>query len=262
MAALARSVLRYSARHEAAASDSFADHVINGLADNPKWLSAKYFYDAAGSDLFEEITRLPEYYPTRTELRILASNARAMSAYIPLAAALVEFGTGSTKKARILLNAAPQIAAYVPVDISAEFLAQEAAAVRRDLPKIAVLPVAADFTRDFDLPAQIRNRPRVGFFPGSTIGNFEPQDAAEFLRQAGRILGSGATMIVGVDRIKDEAVLNAAYDDAAGVTARFNLNILRADEPRARRRLRSRRRSAIARSTTRPITASRCTWRA
>jgi L-histidine N-alpha-methyltransferase len=227
MAALARSVLRYSARHEAAASDSFADHVINGLSDNPKWLSAKYFYDAAGSDLFEEITRLPEYYPTRTELGILAANARAMSAYIPLAAALVEFGTGSTKKARILLNAAPQVAAYVPVDISAEFLAQEAASVRRDLPKIAVLPVAADFTRDFDLPAQVRNRPRVGFFPGSTIGNFEPQDAAEFLRQAGRILGSGATMIVGVDRIKDEAVLNAAYDDAAGVTARFNLNILR-----------------------------------
>ena len=99
--------------------------------------------------------------------------------------------------------------------------------MRRDLPNIAVLPVAADFTRDFDLPAQTRNRPRVGFFPGSTIGNFEPQDAAEFLRQAGRILGSGATMIVGVDRIKDEAVLNAAYDDAAGVTAQFNLNILR-----------------------------------
>lgn len=227
MAALARSVLRYSARHEAAASDSFADHVVNGLGDNPKWLSAKYFYDAAGSDLFEEITRLPEYYPTRTELTILEQNAPAMSAGIPLAAALVEFGTGSTRKARILLNAAPQIAAYVPVDISAEFLAQQAAAVRRDLPNIAVLPVAADFTRDFDLPAQTRNRPRVGFFPGSTIGNFEPQDAAEFLRQAGRILGSGATMIVGVDRIKDEAVLNAAYDDAAGVTAQFNLNILR-----------------------------------
>src|ERR1043165_2280915 len=182
MAALARSVLRYSARHEAAASDSFADHVISGLGDSPKWLSAKDFYDAAGSDLFEQITQLPEYYPTRTELSILASNARAMSAYIPLAAALVEFGTGSTRKARILLNAAPQVAAYVPVDISAVFLARGAAAGGRDLPKIAVLPVTADFTRDFDLPAQIRNRPRVGFFPGSTIGNFEPEDAAEFLR--------------------------------------------------------------------------------
>jgi dimethylhistidine N-methyltransferase len=227
MAALARSVLRYSARHEAVASDSFADHVRFGLNEKPKWLSAKYFYDAAGSELFEEITRLPEYYPTRTELSILERHARDMAASIPLAAALVEFGAGSTKKARIMLRAAPQIAAYVPVDISGEFLAAEAAALRRDMPNLAVLPVAADFTRDFDLPAQIRNRPRVGFFPGSTIGNFEPQDAAEFLRQAGRILGSGATMIVGIDLIKDEAVLNAAYDDAAGVTAEFNLNILR-----------------------------------
>lgn len=226
MAALARSVLRYSARHEAAASDSFADHVIAGLSDDPKWLSAKYFYDAKGSELFEEITRLPEYYPTRTELSILERCTAEMAAYIPLAAALVEFGTGSTKKARIVLNAAPQIAAYVPVDISGEFLAQEAAAVRRDMPNIAVLPVVADFTRDFDL-SQIRSRPRVGFFPGSTIGNFEPEDAAEFLRQAGRILGPGSTMIVGVDRIKDTAVLKAAYDDAAGVTARFNLNVLR-----------------------------------
>ena len=226
MAALARSALRYSARHEAAASDSFADHVIAGLGDSPKWLSAKYFYDAAGSDLFEQITRLPEYYPTRTELKILRRNARAMAAAIPLAAALVEFGAGSSRKARILIESAPQIAAYVPVDISAEFLSQEAAAVRRDIPGIAVLPVVADFTRDFELPPQVRARPRVGFFPGSTIGNFEPEDAAEFLRQAGRILGAGATMIVGVDRIKDEAALNAAYDDAAGVTARFNLNIL------------------------------------
>jgi dimethylhistidine N-methyltransferase len=226
MAALARSVLRYSARHEAAASDSFADHVIAGLGDDPKWLSAKYFYDAAGSELFEEITELPEYYPTRTELGILERSAGEMSAYIPLSAALVEFGTGSTKKARILIDAAPQLAAYVPVDISGEFLAQEAASARRDVPWIAVLPVAADFTRDFDLPAQIRARPRVGFFPGSTIGNFEPEDAAEFLRQAARILGPGATMIVGVDRIKDKAVLDAAYDDAAGVTAKFNLNVL------------------------------------
>jgi L-histidine N-alpha-methyltransferase len=227
MAALARSVLRYSARHEAAASESFAEHVVHGLSDSPKWLSAKYFYDTAGSDLFEQITELPEYYPTRTELSILHKYASEMAGYVPLSAALVEFGTGSTKKARILIEATPQLAFYVPVDISAEFLAREAAAVRRDIPWIAVLPVAADFTRDFDLPQQVRSRPRVGFFPGSTIGNFEPEDAAEFLRQAGRILGAGATMIVGVDRIKEETVLNDAYDDAAGVTAKFNLNILR-----------------------------------
>src|SRR5438046_1159710 len=201
--------------------------VFEGLTRTPKSLPPRLFYDAAGSALFEEITRLPEYYPTRTELSILERRAGDMSGYIPLSAALVEFGTGSTKKARILIEAAPQLAAYVPVDISAEFLAQEAAAVRRDVPWLPVLPVAADFTRDFDLPRQIRSRPHVGFFPGSTIGNFEPEDAAEFLRQAARILGQGATMIVGVDRIKDTAVLNAAYDDAAGVTAKFNLNILR-----------------------------------
>jgi len=226
MAAVARSALRYSARHEAAASDSFADHVIAGLSDTPKWLSAKYFYDTAGSELFEEITRLPEYYPTRTELSILERCAGEISGYIPLSAALVEFGAGSSKKARIVIDAAPQLAAYVPVDISAQFLAQEATAVRRDFSWLAVLPAAADFTRDFDLPSQIRSRPRVGFFPGSTIGNFEPEDAAEFLRQAARVLGQGATMIVGVDLIKDTAVLNAAYNDPAGVTAQFNLNIL------------------------------------
>src|SRR4051794_17169770 len=218
MAALARSVLRYSARQEAAASESFAEHVIHGLSDSPKWLSAKYFYDAAGSEPAGQMPELPAYFPTRTELMILGGHALGSSRYIPPSAALVEFGTGSTRKARILIDAAPQLAAYVPVDISAEFLKQEAAAVRRDTPWLAVLPVVADFTRDFDLPAQIRARPRVGFFPGSTIGNFEPEDAAEFLRQAGRILGPGATMIVGVDLIKDEAVLNAAYDDAAGVT--------------------------------------------
>src|ERR1700749_2616229 len=119
MAALARSVLRYSARHEAAASDSFADHVIAGLGDNPKWLSAKYFYDAAGSQLFEQITDLPEYYPTRTELSILHRYAGEMAGYVPLSAALVEFGTGSTKKARILIEASPPLAYYLPGDIFA-----------------------------------------------------------------------------------------------------------------------------------------------
>src|SRR4051795_8438739 len=143
MAAVARTALRYSARHEAAASETFAEHVIHGLGDSPKWLSAKYFYDSTGSDLFERITGLSEYYPTRTELGILEKNARAISAYIPLAAALVEFGTGSTRKARILLNAAPQISAYVPVDISAGFLTAQAAALRRDVSNVAILPVVA-----------------------------------------------------------------------------------------------------------------------
>src|SRR3954468_8101088 len=174
MTVLAREVSRY----RPISASPFARDVLQGLSAHPKSLPPKYFYDAAGSELFEQITALPEYYPTRTELAILRDHARDMSGYIPLSAALLEFGTGSTRKARILIDAAPQLAAYVPVDISAEFLNQEATAARRDYPWLAVLPVAADFTRDFDLPAQMRARPRVGFFPGSTIGNFEPEDAA------------------------------------------------------------------------------------
>jgi len=155
MAALARSVLRYSARHEAAASDNFADHVIAGLGEEQKWLSAKYFYDATGSELFEQITGLPEYYPTRTELKILETNAPAMSGYIPLSAALVEFGTGSTRKARLLIDAAPQLAAYVPVDISAEFLSSETMKLHEDLPDLVLHPIAADFTKPFALTVRL-----------------------------------------------------------------------------------------------------------
>ena len=151
---------------------------------------------------------------------------RAMARLMPRGAALIEFGAGSALKAKILLEAAPQIAAYVPVDISAEFLADEASKLERDIPRVGVHPVAADFTLPFDVPAQVRAKPRVGFFPGSTIGNFEPAEATAFLRQAGEVLGSGAYFIVGADRVKDEAVLHAAYNDAAGVTAQFNLNLL------------------------------------
>jgi dimethylhistidine N-methyltransferase len=156
----------------------------------------------------------------------LRDHARALAALMPKDAALIEFGAGSAHKAKILLNAAPQVAAYVPVDISAEFLVDEAKRLERDVPRIGVFPVAADFTRTFEIPQQVRHRPRVGFFPGSTIGNFERPQATEFLRQAARILGNNAVFIVGADRVKDEAVLHAAYNDAAGVTAAFNLNLL------------------------------------
>jgi dimethylhistidine N-methyltransferase len=204
----------------------FARDVIAGLSARPKLLWAKYFYDDRGSELFEQITALPEYYPTRTELGILEKRAAEIARLIPAGAALIEFGSGSTVKARIVLRAAP-VAAYVPVDISAGFLNSEAARLARDLPHLRVLPVAADFTKPFELPAAIRSRARVGFFPGSTIGNFEPSQAAEFLRHAARLLGPGAHFIVGIDLVKDAAVLEAAYDDAAGVTAAFNLNLLR-----------------------------------
>jgi len=208
-------------------TSDFAQDVLAGLAADPKRVPAKYFYDERGSTLFEAITALPEYYPTRTELGILGTRAAEIAQLIPKGAALIEFGSGSTQKARILLAEAKALAAYVPVDISAEFLGEEAARLKRDLPHLDVLPVSADFTKPFDLPEQIRSRPRVGFFPGSTIGNFEPHEAAQFMRHVARLLGPGATLIIGVDLIKDFAVLKAAYNDAAGVTAAFNLNLLR-----------------------------------
>jgi dimethylhistidine N-methyltransferase len=204
----------------------FARDAVVGLSARPKQLSPKYFYDEKGSQLFEQITAQPEYYPTRAELAILVKHGPEIAKFIPPRAAVIEFGSGSTRKARLLLDAAPQVEAYVPVDISGEMLAQEAAALASDYPKLTVVPVTADFMQPFALPDAIADRPRTGFFPGSTIGNFEPYDAASFLRHAGRILGAGATLIIGFDLIKDSATLNAAYNDAAGVTADFNLNLL------------------------------------
>jgi dimethylhistidine N-methyltransferase len=205
---------------------AFAADVIEGLTTFPKRLPPKYFYDEAGSELFERITELPEYYPTRTELGILEQNAPAIAALFDADSALIEFGSGSSRKARILLGGSPALTAYVPVDISPEMLNGEAAALRRDFPKVSVLPLAADFTRPFKLPPAIAGRNHAGFFPGSTIGNFEPSEASTFLRNAGRILGPGALFIVGVDLIKAPEILHAAYNDAAGVTAKFNLNLL------------------------------------
>ena len=215
------------ARQQPATEDSqFAHDVLAGLTARPKRLLPKYFYDQAGAQLFEEITALPEYYPTRCELAILHEHASEIAWLVPEGAALIEFGSGSSKKARILLAAAQQAAAYVPVDISTEMLTKEAQELRQDHPRIKVLPIETDFTKPFRLPAAVASMPRTGFFPGSTIGNFEPHEACSFLRHAGRILGKGAVLIIGVDLVKDTKILNAAYDDAAGVTAKFNLNLL------------------------------------
>ena len=203
----------------------FADDVLDGLSQHPKRLSPKYFYDAAGSELFEQITLLPEYYPTRTELSILHDRGGAISAILPKGAALVEFGAGATTKVRLLLNQCA-LGAYVPVDISGDFLKAQADALRQDLPDLAIHPVAADFTAPFALPEAVAGMPKVGFFPGSTLGNFEPHEACSFLRSAREILGHAAQMVIGVDLEKDERVLYDAYNDKAGVTARFNLNVL------------------------------------
>jgi len=215
------------ARREPAIPDTqFARDVLAGLAARPKRLPPKYFYDEAGSRLFEQITELPEYYPTRTELGILTARAPEIARLLPADTALIEFGSGSFRKVRILLDVAPAIAAYVPVDISSEMLGEETAELRRDYPRLAVLPVTADFTQPFRLPPAVARLPHTGFFPGSTIGNFEPHDASAFLRHAGRMLGAGSILIIGIDLVKDTKVLNSAYEDAAGVTAKFNLNLL------------------------------------
>jgi dimethylhistidine N-methyltransferase len=213
------------ARANGETASTFALDVLAGLGKHPKQVSPKYFYDTTGSDLFEQITRLPEYYPTRTELGILRDRGDEIAALLPKEAALVEFGAGATTKVRLLLKTCA-VAAYVPVDISADFLQSQARALRADLPALKVHPVAADFTETFALPAEVSALPKVGFFPGSTIGNFEPHEAQRFLRRAAEILGEGALIILGVDLEKDEKALHDAYNDAAGVTAKFNLNLM------------------------------------
>ena len=206
-------------------TSAFAADVIGDLSQQPKRLSPKYFYGVAGSELFEQITLLPEYYPTRTELSILRDRGGAISAIVPDGAALVEAGAGATTKVRLLLNQCA-IGAYVPVDISGDFLESQADALRRDFPGLDVYPVTADFTAPFALPEAVAKMPKVGFFPGSTLGNFEPHEASAFLRSARDILGQDAQMVIGVDLEKDERMLYDAYNDAAGITARFNLNVL------------------------------------
>lgn len=207
--------------------EAFAADVLAGLAAGRKRIAPKYFYDSDGSHLFEEITRLDEYYPTRTELGILERHAAGMAGLIPAGAALVEFGSGACRKVSYLLDEMRAPGAFVPVDISGDFLEMNAARLRASYRDLAIHPVAADFTAPFALPDAVAPMRKAGFFPGSTIGNFEPRDAQAFLRNAAGILGAGAVLIVGADRIKNPDVLHAAYNDAAGVTARFNLNLLR-----------------------------------
>lgn len=220
--------LRREARHERAADDDFREAALFGLTQPRKAIAAKYLYDAQGSALFDAICELPEYYPTRTEFSILRTQAPEIAQLVGPGAALVEFGGGSCVKARILLDALDAPSAYVPVDVSGEHLERAAAAVAADYPGVAVVSVCADYMRPFRLPAVARAAPkRVGFFPGSTIGNLRREEARSFLAHAARLLGRpGGEMIVGVDLKKDPALLHAAYNDSAGVTAAFSLNLL------------------------------------
>lgn len=207
------------------ADPQFRADVLNGLALRPRAIPARWFYDRRGSDLFEEITRLPEYYPTRTETALLARIAPALADHVPPGAAVVEFGSGSSTKTPLVLDAV-RPSAYVPIDISGDMLRESSRIVSDRYPNLLVLPFEADFTRLVDLPRTIANAPKLGFFPGSTIGNLIPRAAVDLLRAMRGSLGEGARLLIGMDRIKDEAVLVRAYDDAAGVTAAFNCNLL------------------------------------
>ena len=204
----------------------FAQDVISGLSAAQKWLAPKYFYDATGSELFEAICRTPEYYPTRAETTLLKSIAPQLAAQIPAGAALIEFGSGASEKTRLLLDAAPQLAAYLPIDISEAALHKAAERLRRDYPQLEIAPQVADFSQLAQLCLTTSAQARVGFFPGSTLGNFSQGDAVQFLHSVRSFLGPNARFIVGVDMLKDLATLEAAYGDADGITARFNKNLL------------------------------------
>lgn len=227
-----------SARHVSRARDvsgwtnpshidgEFADAVIEGLSRPRKTLPCRYFYDARGSELFEEITRLPEYYPTRTETGIIAGHAAEIAASILPRGVLMEFGSGSSRKTELLLEQLAPDVSYVPIDVSASALEDAAARLARRFPRLDVRPIIGDFSLPIALPPDLAARPKTGFFPGSTIGNLAPPDAAQLLAAFKAALSPTGRLIIGFDLKKDARKLVLAYNDAAGVTAEFNLNLL------------------------------------
>ncbi len=208
------------------AGAEFLEEVLYGLSLPQKALPSRFFYDEAGSGLFEKITELPEYYPTRTEIALLKSSNGALRESVPPGAAVVEFGSGSSRKTELLLEALDRACAYVPIDISPSALYPAAHRIRQKFPHVAVQPVLGGFHDLNTLKPPLEGCPRIGFFPGSTIGNLTPAEAASFLRSARRYLGAGARFIIGADLQKPLDILLPAYDDAQGVTAAFNRNIL------------------------------------
>ena len=205
---------------------AFRADVLAGLSQAHKAVPARWLYDDTGSALFEAITQLPEYYPTRAETEILSDRGDEFRALIGAGRAVVEFGSGSSVKTPLLLEAI-EPAAYVPLDISGDFLRAAAADLAANFPGLPVHPVEADFMREVALPAAVEELPKLGFFPGSTIGNMVARTAVDLLRSMRATLGKGSQLLIGMDLIKDVAVLEAAYDDAQGVTAEFNLNLAR-----------------------------------
>jgi dimethylhistidine N-methyltransferase len=204
------------------------EEILAGLKLPAKTISPKYFYDERGSQLFDEITHLREYYPTETELGIMTDNMAEIAGFVGPQASLIEFGSGSSRKTRALLENLVDLAVYVPVDISEDHLIGSAKKVRGEFPQLEVLPVIADFTQPFDLPnPSIWPKRNIAYFPGSTIGNFEHADAQALLEVMYQEAGEDGALLIGVDLQKDPTIIERAYNDEAGVTAEFNLNMLR-----------------------------------
>ncbi|MBC2776166.1 L-histidine N(alpha)-methyltransferase [Parasphingopyxis marina] len=210
---------------DAGVDPAFRKAVLDGLRMDRRAIGARWLYDLKGSELFEDITDLPEYYPTRTERGLLDAYSGEAGAAIGAGRAVIEFGSGSSAKTPLLLKQIDP-AAYVPIDISGEFLRDSAESLSDEFPELPVFPVEADFSHKVPLPEAVADMPKLGFFPGSTIGNMVPPIAVDFLRTMKETLGIGAMLLIGMDRVKGEEILVPAYDDAAGVTAAFNLNLL------------------------------------
>jgi len=212
-------------RDETGVDTAFREDVLCGLSQEQKAVPARWLYDDAGSQLFEDITQLPEYYPTRAETEILQDQSDSFANMIAPGCAVVEFGSGSSVKTPLLLSAIDP-AAYVPLDISGDFLRASAQALAVKFPDLPIHPVEADFMRQVELPGAITDMPKLGFFPGSTIGNMVARTAVDLLRSMRETLGAGAKLLIGMDLIKDAEILETAYDDSAGVTAQFNYNLV------------------------------------
>ena len=205
----------------------FEDDVLYGLSQVQKSIPCRWLYDESGSELFEEITNLPEYYPTRTETKILSQYAAEIADHVGPNATVVEYGAGSSVKTRILIDALVEPSIYIPIDISAEFLQSSVVSLEEDYPFLNIEPVVADFLATVDLPKKSARGARVGFFPGSTIGNLESSEIVSFMQRARADLGQGAQFLLGADLKKDLNILIPAYDDSCGITAEFNLNLLK-----------------------------------
>ncbi len=202
--------------------------VLEGLSKEQKQLPSKLFYDERGSQLFDDICELDEYYPTRTEIKIMSDNIEEIVSQIGEESLLVELGSGSSTKIRLLIEHLESLAAYVPVDISAEHLHKAADCLKSDYPQLNIFPLAADYTEDFSLPEIPKQYSSIdAFYPGSTIGNFTPEEAKTFLKRIANTCGKGSGLLIGVDLIKDKSILHAAYNDKKNVTAEFNLNMLK-----------------------------------